>query len=173
MAKKILTTDEQIAELRRQNAIELEKQIEKIKFDSQVDDARHELRLKIQGEYNTLQKKHDDESKKLRSDIASYIADFKKTYGVEYDIEKPIKQPTLSVSEKAELAKQIEIDGKLKYSLNADKTALIGAKGEAITSVINFKHKGKKETISARNLFKYLNPEATKDELDRIFSINK
>lgn len=173
MAKKIVTLDEQIAELRARRDAELEKEIEQLKLSAEVDDARWELKQKIQGEYNTLQKKHEDEDKKLKSDIAGYKANFKKTYGVEYDVEKPIKQPALSVSAKAEIASKIEVDGKLRHSLNADKTALIGVKGEAVTSVISFDHNGKKETISAKNLFKYLNPDVTKDELDKIFPINK
>ncbi|MBC5836772.1 hypothetical protein [Flavobacterium muglaense] len=178
--KPVLTIDEQIAELKAKRAAELEKEIKQLELSAQVDDARFELSQKIKSEWNILKKKIDDEEKELSKkhkqeenlliqNIGEYKDEFKEKYGVDFEIKRPEIKVVLALRAKARLISELKVGDAPKYKLNDDKTALIGAKGQPITSTINEKIDGKKETLSARNLFKYLKPEATKEELDKLF----
>jgi hypothetical protein len=170
---KVQTIDEQIAEATARKEAELAQEIQQIKLAAEVDDARFELKQKIQGEFNTLQKKQAEEDKVYYKEVAQSKANFKAKYGVDFEVErKPFVIPMTRderINLKAKLASELTVNDKPKYSLNADETALIGTKGTPITSLIDVEIDGKKEKLSARNLFKYLKPEATKEELDERF----
>lgn len=172
MAKKIITLEEQIAELKSRREAELAKEIEQLKLLAEIDDARFELQQKLQSEWNIFQNKKDVEERELRKTFVQYKKDFEKQYGQPFETElATAKQPSLTLNEKLKLVSEMtNDDGTPKYRLNSEKTAIIGAKGEPIRSTIVFKDSnGNKQTVGASTFFKYLNPDVEKEEIEKIF----
>lgn len=165
--KKPLTPlEKKIAKLKEEAQANLEKEIEKVTKEENSKEARKNLEKKIKDEKASLEIQHN-----------GYIKDFELEYGVKYILNSENDEKTkLDETKKITLKKKCEIASKelneldeLKFKLNDTKDGIIGAKGEKITSVMKITVNGKKETLSVRSFFAYLKPEATKEELDKLF----
>lgn len=162
--------EKRIAKLKADAKVNLEKEIEKVTKEENSKEARKTLENTIKNEKANLENQHN-----------GYIKDFELEYGVKYILDstkdetpKPDESKKPTLQQKCEIAsKELNEQKELKFKLNDTKDAIIGAKGEPITSIIKIPVDGKKETLSVKNLFKYLKPEATKDELDKLFPIKK
>lgn len=154
--KALTPKEKRIAKLIAESEAKLKQDIAEIESEEEAKEARKELEKKIKEQ----------------------IREFEFTYNVKYKLDdtqtESKEQKKLTIEEKCELAK-VELNDKnqLKYRMNDAKNAIIGAKGEVITSVIKINVNGKKETLSVRNFFEHLKPDATKDELDKLYPKKK
>lgn len=164
--KALTPKEKRIAKLIADTEAKLKKDIADIENEEKVKEARKELEKKIKDEKVNLEFTHKE-----------YIKDFEKEYGVKYflvsnsvDANTPEKLEKLKLEEKCKIAEvEYNSDNQLKYRMNDTKDAIIGAKGEPITSIIKINVNGKKETLGVRSFFQHLKPEATKEELDKLY----
>ncbi|QIH37894.1 hypothetical protein G7A72_03350 [Flavobacterium sp. Sr18] len=146
----------QIAKIKAQHQAAAEKEIEDYKLSFEVDQARKDLSNKIKSDLKDLDTKHKAE-----------IKEFEKHYNVDYDVTKKdaplphdanVKDGYFSLTQtKCEEAVALIVNGKPKYSLNADNL-VVGTKGEVITSTIMLPKTpaGKKRTLSVNALKSYM-----------------
>ncbi|REH00906.1 hypothetical protein [Flavobacterium aquicola] len=140
--------------------------------------AESEAKLKLDIAEIENEEEAKEARKELEKKIKELIREFEFTYNVKYKIDdtpsESKEQKKLTIEEKYELAKaELNKENQLKYRMNDTKDAIIGAKGEPITSVIKMRVDGKIETLSVRNFFEHLKPEATKEELDKLYPNKK
>jgi hypothetical protein len=152
-----------IAKLEAEAKANLEKEIERVTKEEESKEARKVLSKKIYDEKVNLENRHND-----------YIKEFEKKYLVKYNLDETYKMgkdpKKLSVLEKCELVDKEIIDGKPKYKLSEDGKGIIGANGEKITSIIKFNDaENKKQTLGVTSYYKYLKPDTTKEEMEKLF----
>lgn len=145
----------------------------KAKLDEAINKATKEANSKEARK--TLEKKIKDEKASLEVTHKGYIKAFEQEYGVKYKqdaIQTDSTDPKrLTVQEKCEIVEKEMIDGKPKYKLSDDGNSIIGAKGEPIRSIIKFNDSSNNpQTLGVTTYYKYLNPNVTKEELDRLFA---
>ncbi|SHL07126.1 hypothetical protein [Flavobacterium chilense] len=162
--KALTPKEKRIAKLIADTEAKLKQDIADIENEEEAKEARKELEKKIKDEKANLEATHKE-----------YIKDFEKEYGVKYKQDAIQTDSTdlkrLTVQEKCEIVEKEMIDGKPKYKLSDDGKSIIGAKGEPIRSIIKFDDEFKnKQTLGVTTYYKYLKPNVTKDELDKLFS---
>lgn len=131
MAKKKLTIEEQIEQVRIKRDAERDKEIAQLKLQGEIPQSIIDTAKAIE---------------KLKSD-------FKEKYGVEFVM--PVAKTELTIDQKVEIVKGLTVEDKPKYVISEDK--IIGTKGEEIKSVIPFYDKeGNKQTISVKTILNHL-----------------
>lgn len=161
--KKLTPLEKEIERLKAEAQANLEQAINKATREANSKEARKTLEKRIKEEKANLENTHN-----------GYIKTFEQEYGVKYflgtdnlDIDTPAK---LSVVEKCQIIEKEMIDGKPKYKLSEDGKSIIGAKGEPIKSIIKFNDSSNNpQTLGVTTYYKYLNPNVTKDELEKLF----
>lgn len=145
----------------------LQKKIEKLKAETQA---------KLDKEIAILTREDEakEARKELQNDIKRQIKEFEMFYGVNYiETNDQVDEGTptkLTVLEKCKIVEKETIDGKPKYKLSDDGKSIIGAKGEPIRSIIKFDDdSNNKQTLGVTTYYKYLKPDVTKEELDKLF----
>ncbi|MNQ29870.1 hypothetical protein D3C85_431940 [compost metagenome] len=136
-------------------ALSIERQIEIIRNRAEQEIKVLEMASQAVEARKELQKIFDKEQKELISAQNLKKIEFLAKYGQTFELES--KTPPTPLQTKLNVVTEmVNLDGKPKYKLNADGTAVLGAKDEPLKSTIVFKFNGKKETLSAKALLQYL-----------------